>query len=146
MRKNMPYMVLDITKKPGDPNAVKTGDMLLAENERLRNVSRERGDCAQLREALRKIKELFRDIDLTIDCPENEAYAIADAALAAPARNCDVGTVKEQIERFNEFCNSEWRDSGNANCGNCPLWDSGTIGHNCEIRWAQMPYEIEEGK
>ena len=30
MRKNMPYMVLDITKKPGDPNAVKTGDMLLA--------------------------------------------------------------------------------------------------------------------
>ena len=38
MRKNMPYMVLDITKKPGDPNAVKTGDMLLAENERLRKV------------------------------------------------------------------------------------------------------------
>lgn len=30
MRKNMPYMVLDITKKPGDPDAVKTGDMLLA--------------------------------------------------------------------------------------------------------------------
>lgn len=38
MRKNMPYMVLDITKKPGDPNAVKTGDMLLAENERLRRA------------------------------------------------------------------------------------------------------------
>lgn len=38
MRKNMPYMVLDITKKPGDPNAVKTGDMLLAENERLRKA------------------------------------------------------------------------------------------------------------
>lgn len=38
MRKNMPYMVLDITKKPGDPNAVKTGDMLLAENEKLRKA------------------------------------------------------------------------------------------------------------
>lgn len=38
MRKNMPYMVLDITKKPGDPNAVKTGDMLIAENERLRKA------------------------------------------------------------------------------------------------------------
>ncbi len=38
MRKNMPYMVLDITKKPGDPNAVKTGGMLLAENERLRKA------------------------------------------------------------------------------------------------------------
>ena len=38
MRKSMPYMVLDISKKPGDPNAVKTGGMLLAENERLRKA------------------------------------------------------------------------------------------------------------
>ena len=41
MRKNMPYMVLDITKKPGDPNAVKTGDMLLAENTKLREALKE---------------------------------------------------------------------------------------------------------
>ena len=34
----MPYMVLDITKKPGDPNAVKTGDMLVAENTKLREA------------------------------------------------------------------------------------------------------------
>ena len=38
MRKPTPYMVLDVTKKPGDPNAVKTGDMLLAENERMRKA------------------------------------------------------------------------------------------------------------
>lgn len=38
MGKNMPYMVLDITKKPGDPNAVKTGDMLVAENAKLREA------------------------------------------------------------------------------------------------------------
>lgn len=38
MRKNMPYMVLDITKKPGDPNTVKTGDMILAENTKLREA------------------------------------------------------------------------------------------------------------
>lgn len=42
MRKPMPYMVLDITKKPGDPNAVQTGDMLLAENEKLRKALVER--------------------------------------------------------------------------------------------------------
>ena len=42
MRKNMPYMVLDITKKPGDPNAVKTGDMLLAENTKLREALKKR--------------------------------------------------------------------------------------------------------
>lgn len=37
MRRN-PYMVLDISKKPGDPTAVKTGDMLLAENHAMRKV------------------------------------------------------------------------------------------------------------
>lgn len=42
MRKPMPYMVLDTTKKPGDPNAVQTGDMLLAENEKLRKALVER--------------------------------------------------------------------------------------------------------
>lgn len=68
---------------------------------------------------------------------------LAKEALIAPPRNCDVGKADEQIERFNEFCNSEWRDSGNANCGNCPLWVSGTIGHDCQIRWAQLPYENE---
>ena len=36
--KQMPYMVLDLSKKPGDENAVKTGDMLLAENERMREA------------------------------------------------------------------------------------------------------------
>ena len=51
------------------------------------------GDCAKMREALRKIKELFRDIDLTKDTPENEAYAIAETALAAPPRNCDMPLV-----------------------------------------------------
>jgi len=69
----------------------------------------------------------------------------ARRALAAPPRNCDVGTADEQIARFNEFCDSEWQDSGSANCGNCPLWVSGRIGHDCQIRWGQMPYEAQEG-
>ena len=41
MSKQMPYMALDLSKKPGDENAVKTGDMLLAENERMRWALRE---------------------------------------------------------------------------------------------------------
>ena len=48
------------------------------------------GNAAAMREALRKIMGLFRDIDLTEDTPENEAYAIAAYALSAPTRNCDV--------------------------------------------------------
>lgn len=38
MSRQIPYMVLDITKKPGDPTAVKTGDMLLEENGRMRKA------------------------------------------------------------------------------------------------------------
>lgn len=70
---------------------------------------------------------------------------LMESALAAPARNCDMGTAEEQISRFNEFCDSEWQDSGSANCGNCPLWVSGRIGHDCQIRWEQMPYEAQGG-
>ena len=66
---------------------------------------------------------------------------MAKAALAEPARNCDVGTEEEQAQRFNDFC----RIGEKSYCSDCPLWDSGTIGHYCELRWAQMPYE-EGGK
>lgn len=38
MSRQIPYMVLDITKKPGDPTAVKTGPMLLRENARMRKA------------------------------------------------------------------------------------------------------------
>ena len=106
------------------------------------------GNMAAMREAL----EAARDL-LLPQCNGGTAFAKACGetvnkimdALSAPPRNCDVGTAEEQIAMFNEFCNSEWRDSGNANCGNCPLWVSGTIGDNCQIRWAQMPYEAQEG-
>ena len=50
-------------------------------------------------------------------------------------RNCDVGTVEEQAERFDYFCyNHRSREKG---CGDCPLLDGGP----CELAWTQMPYE-----
>jgi hypothetical protein len=59
-----------------------------------------------------------------------------DAALAEPLRNCDVGSLDEQITRFNAFCDSHMcRSSTNG----CPLVDS----RNCRLAWAQMPYEEE---
>ena len=58
-----------------------------------------------------------------------------DAALSTPPRNCDIGTVEEQAERFDEFCyNHRSREKG---CGDCPLLDGGP----CELAWTQMPYE-----
>ena len=60
---------------------------------------------------------------------------VACAAISARPRNCDVGTVKEQAERFDEFCyNHRSREKG---CGDCPLCDIPC----CEFAWLQMPYE-----
>ena len=92
----------------------------------------------EMREALLKIKSLFRDIDLNRDTIENEAYALADSALAIPLRNCDIGTVEEQQERFKYFCRRE--DGGTCLCCPCASYE------DCVLAWTQLPYESEEGK
>ena len=38
MSRNTPIMFLDMTKKPGDEDAVKTVDQILAENDRMRKA------------------------------------------------------------------------------------------------------------
>ena len=60
----------------------------------------------------------------------------AKAALAAPARNCDIGTAEEQDWRFNVFC-------GHTGCNKCPL-NKGV--EECALGWAQLPYEKGEAK
>ncbi|MBO6031971.1 MAG: hypothetical protein J6Q22_11060 [Prevotella sp.] len=64
----------------------------------------------------------------------------ADAALNEPLRNCDVGTAEEQTARYKTLCRTQ------KNCNSkCPVMEwRGTSFANCEIAWAQMPYE-EEG-
>lgn len=63
-----------------------------------------------------------------------QAYAKAEAALALPRRNCDVGTAEEQDERFRVFCG----DQG-AYCTTCPCDKPPAA--SCRLLWAQMPYE-----
>jgi hypothetical protein len=56
-------------------------------------------------------------------------------ALRMPLRNCEVGTVEEQLERYDKFC-------GIHDCRrDCPLFKA----DNCELAWAQMTYEKQEG-
>lgn len=63
-------------------------------------------------------------------------------ALAAPPRNCDVGTAEEQAERFNEFCFG-------VKCAECRAHftpehktEAKRFGRvYCVTKWAQMPYE-----
>ena len=92
-----------------------------------------------MREALNAIKDTLDEWRTNGEMMEHwqysELFGIANAALSAPLRNCDVGTVKEQAERFDEFCyNHRSREKG---CGDCPLLDGGP----CELAWTQMPYE-----
>ncbi len=65
----------------------------------------------------------------------HELREACDAALAAPSRNCDVGTAEEQEERFDEFCSSHFK-----HCSKCPLFDKFRF---CQSAWMQMPYEKE---
>ena len=75
---------------------------------------------------------------------EDNEYHIGqlDSALAAPARNCDVGTLTEQQQRFHDYCEKMQR-TDKACCGGCPIVHlriQGVIGNSCELAWAQMPY------
>lgn len=105
------------------------------------------GNAAAMREALMRIKHLFRDINLCEDTLGNEAYAIADAALSAPPRNCDVGTEQEQQNRFREFCR-HYESDGECGIGRseaaCPAFQGGR-NPDCSLWWAHMPYEAQEG-
>ena len=63
----------------------------------------------------------------------------AKAALAAPARNCDVGTAEEQFERWHAFCDSYDKD-----CTGCPCDGPVLSMAYCFSNWAQMPYKEGE--
>lgn len=76
---------------------------------------------------------------------DTKTFLDAKAALAAPARNCDVGTPDEQAERFENFCLKHIgcaEETGGRHCVGCPLEKaSRSITQKCELYWAQMPYE-----
>jgi len=116
----------------------------------------------KLREALINIAASVRDESEDTELP-CVAYGIArrvrrmaEAALAEPVCNCEVGTAEEQGERFKNFCRNHQFISVDSEdhfppmyvCSNesCPLHDY-YIAHgedNCELAWAQMPY-VEGG-
>lgn len=76
-----------------------------------------------------------------------EFYILTTGVLAAPPRNCDVGTAEEQNERYKIYC-ANHRDNDNgpgAYCMKCPLNDRKNSLVMCQFLWAQMPYEAQEG-
>ena len=106
------------------------------------------GDAAKLREALEAIISGYENADLCdmnygewchdpanvcVNVPLCKAIHEARAALAAPPRNCDVGTPEEQEDRFRRYCNSR-----GTFCGDCPLYNNRR--GECRFAWAQLPY------
>lgn len=121
-------------------------DRIEAAAKREREANREKssqvGNAAKMREALVKSDAAFRLISKSawfIDANFSETKKLMDAgnaievALAAPTRNCDVGTPEEQFKRFNMFCFP-------IKCRECKLYTEEDL-YDCIFRWLQLPYE-----
>ena len=108
-----------------------------------------------------KMREAFNEILVKIDAwrtdgtmehwQYSQLFDIADAAISEPPRQCDVGTAEEQKKRFRLFCEShkpaesEFTEKGELLCpaSGCEL---GVCNYGqCALKWAQMPYEAQEG-
>lgn len=145
-----------------EADALAVGGMVEAAHERemSKNASKnvadfgQLGDAAKLRAALVSVKKSIDEMgaasldgepeimlmSLTQVCARLSARI--DDALAAPPRNCDVGTAEEQDKRFAyQFCRV-----GIEGCIRCKLDTLKHRGNTCGIHWAQMPYEKGDGK
>lgn len=72
----------------------------------------------------------------------SQLFDVANAALAEPLRNCEVGTAEEQAERFNDYCHKQGNRCCVGRCKeSCPVFRGYKV--DCAIVWAQMPYESE---
>ena len=100
-------------------------------------------NAAAMREACADIAEYAK----TATCHTEDAHLLgylnqierwAEAALSAPPRNCDVGTEKEQTERFFKFCSPQ-------KCNECKLFTEHTF-YECVLRWSQIPYGEGDAK
>ena len=111
------------------------GEMIV--KEATREKSSQVGNAAKMREALGEIsREIWESIDpfCNDDCckPKRDLAKIADAALASPPRNCDIGTALDQVSRHGRRCAIV--DHCEVNC------------RVCFAKWAQMPYEEAKGE
>jgi hypothetical protein len=88
------------------------------------------------REALKQIHELLSiggKPDTAMCIRYEAANQIAKEALAEPLKNCEVGTMEEQVERFSNFCLCRA-------CSECQFYVDGEF-FECGVRWSQTPYE-----
>lgn len=98
------------------------------------------GNAAAMRDALLEASIALSDAThhhLTED-DAKECLSVIESAIAAPPRNCDVGTVDEQSERFVKFCRHQ-------KCNECKLRTNESF-YECLLSWSKMPYEEGDAK
>ena len=98
--------------------------------EATREKSSRVGNSAKMRESLSDAcYAMFNFLKTQNGGYEEMAKALdkAKAALAAPPRNCDIGTAEEQVSRHRIWCK----------CGG----DCAVSCKMCFAKWSQMPYE-----
>ena len=115
--------------------------------EATREKSSRVGNAAKMRDALRQVSRVAVEMTRKTVTGESEDRKTVDewalrlcdivsAALAAPPRNCDVGTDEEQSSRYEELCDRHTCGSRCSATG-CPMYE-----YDCSpFAWGQMPYE-----
>lgn len=98
----------------------------------------EASNVKAMREALVMLKRLF-DGRLMWQSDIRKAHEAVNAALAAPPRNCDVGTADEQRDRLEAFCGKHFRYSADNPCSGCQAYNGDSS--PCVYRFLQMPYD-----
>ena len=105
------------------------------------------GNAAKMRDALRQVSRVAVEMTRKTVTGESEDRKTVDewalrlcdivsATLAAPPRNCDVGTDEEQSRRYEELCDRHTCGS-RCSASGCPMYE-----HDCSpFAWGQMPYE-----
>lgn len=108
---------------------------------------------SKIREAVSRLVREIEDgmlVDVSSKFECDLAKTLLDdvkSVLAEPLKNCEVGTVEEQTERFRKFCLAHTHKNGtDFRCHkNCPAknYIGGWGIPYCQVRWGQMPYKSE---
>lgn len=141
-------MMLDAANDLRQANPAESDDLFYFADKLLETKAVAPVNAVKMREALVEVARLDSTLKGRVLKGNKDAInllhavCVATSAIAAPPRNCDVGTVAEQNERYKRFCARHYQANNvDAQCDACPCgeerWD-------CELEWAQMPYDAAQ--
>lgn len=105
--------------------------------------SQDVGNMKAMREAWEVVLDALKKAYATAEVNRvrlADSIDVITAALAAPPKNCEVGTAEEQEKRFAKVCRANSKGWVRGLCSEtCPL--SRDYQSECALAWAQTPYK-----